>query len=279
MSPEALAALLEGVKSGQTSVPEALDKLRDLPFADLGFARADLLEAGLLRNPVLSLLFPLGPKQAEATLRFPIEVLWERPRRVKAAGIAVNRVAVGLEQFGLNLVADVKIGFVELALARDRAQLAQAAAKQFEEIQRITDARLRAGDISELEARTAAIDAARARQDAARAVFDVTVDLRVGSPTFGRWFGIDLTAENRRQIDIPPGFAHGFQALSESVEMQYKQTGFFVPSSEGTIAWNDADLAIPWPSSNPILSARDAKGSSLAEYLQAPAFRIDDPRL
>src|SRR6185436_951581 len=109
--------------------------------------------------------------------------------------------------------------------------------------------------------------------------FDVTVDLRVGSPTFGRWFGIDLTAENRRQIYIPPGFAHGFQALSESVEMQYKQTGFFVPSSEGTIAWNDADLAIPWPSSNPILSARDAKGSSLTEYLRAPAFRIDDPRL
>jgi cobalt-zinc-cadmium efflux system outer membrane protein len=146
-----------------------------LQLTDLGFARADLLEAGLLRNPVLSILFPLGPKQFEATLRFPIEVLWERPRRVAAAGIAVNRVAMGLEQFGLNLVADVKVGFVELALARDRAQLSEAAAQQLEEIQRITEARLRAGDISELEARTAAIDAARARQDAARAVFDVQI--------------------------------------------------------------------------------------------------------
>lgn len=144
-----------------------------LQLTDLGFARADLLEAGLLRNPVLSILFPLGVKQLEATLRFPIEVLWERPRRVAAAGIAVNRVATGLEQFGLNLIADVKIGFVELALARDRARLSEAAAKQLEEIQRITGARLRAGDISALEARTAAIDAARARQDAARAVFDV----------------------------------------------------------------------------------------------------------
>ena len=146
-----------------------------LQLTDLGFARADLLEAGLLRNPVLSLLFPLGPKQFEATLRFPIEVLWERPRRVATAGLAVNRVATGLEQFGLNLIADVKVGFVELALARDRAQLSEAAAKQFEEIQRITESRLRAGDISELEARTAAIDAARARQDAARAIFEVAI--------------------------------------------------------------------------------------------------------
>lgn len=142
-------------------------------LTDLGFARADLLEAGLLRNPVLSLLFPLGPKQFEATLRFPIEVLWERPRRVAAANLALNRVATGLEQYGLNLVADVKVAYVELALARDRAALAEAAATELEEIRKITDARLRAGDISELEVRSAAIDAARARQDAQRALFDV----------------------------------------------------------------------------------------------------------
>lgn len=142
-------------------------------LTDLGFARADLLEAGLLRNPVLSLLFPLGPKQFEATLRFPIEVLWERPRRVAAANLALVRVASGLEQHGLNLVADVKVAYVELVLARDRATLAEAAATQLDEIRTITDARLRAGDISELEARSATIDAARARQDAERARFDV----------------------------------------------------------------------------------------------------------
>lgn len=142
-------------------------------LTDLGFARADLLEAGLLRNPVLSLLFPLGPKQFEATLRFPIEVLWERPRRVAAANRALSRVAAGLEQYGLNLVADVKVAYVELALARDRAALADAAAAQLEAIRKITESRLRAGDISELEARSATIDAARARQDADRALFDV----------------------------------------------------------------------------------------------------------
>ena len=146
-----------------------------LQLTELGFARADLAEAGLLRNPVLSLLFPVGPKQLEATLRFPIEVLWERPRRVAAANLAVDRVAAGLEQFGLNLASDVRIGFIDLGLARDRLRLSAAAAAELEEIGRITDRRFRAGDISELEARTAAIDATRARQEAIRAQGDVTI--------------------------------------------------------------------------------------------------------
>ena len=144
-------------------------------LTELGFARADLLEAGLLRNPVLSLLFPLGPKQFEGTLRLPIEALWERPRRVAAARLALTRVAAGLEQYGLNLVADVKIAYVDLALARDRAELAEIAAAQLEAIRTIADSRLRAGDISDLEARSASIDAARARQDAHRARYDVAI--------------------------------------------------------------------------------------------------------
>lgn len=150
-----------------------------LQLTDLGFARADLLEAGLLRNPVLSLLFPVGPKQLEATLRFPIEVLWERPRRVAAATVAVDRVAASLEQHGLNLVADVKVAVIELALARDRAALLNTAAVQLEQIRDIARARLRAGDISALEARSAEIDAARARHDAERAAFET--DLRANA--------------------------------------------------------------------------------------------------
>ena len=144
-------------------------------LTDLGFARADLLEAGLLKNPVLSLLFPLGPTQLEATLRMPIEVLWERPHRVAAANLALNKVSAGLEQYGLNVIAEVKVAYADLALARDRAALASAAATQLEEMRRITESRLRAGDISELEARSATIDAARARQDAERAEFDATL--------------------------------------------------------------------------------------------------------
>jgi cobalt-zinc-cadmium efflux system outer membrane protein len=167
-------------------------------LAQLGFARADLLEAGLLRNPVLSLLFPWGPKQLEATLRWPIEALWERPRRVAAATLAVERVATGLEQNGLDLVSTVKISYADLALARDRAQLAEAAATELDQIRELTDSRLQAGDISELEARSAAIDAARARQEAARARLDVTLranDLR------GR-LGLGLEAMD---VTLPPG--------------------------------------------------------------------------
>lgn len=104
-------------------------------------------------------------------------------------------------------------------------------------------------------------------------IFDVAVDLRVGSPTFGRWFGVELTAGDKRQIYIPAGFAHGFQALTEFVEVQYRQTGFYTPPSEGTLAWNDPDVGIPWPIPDPTLSARDRKGMTLQQYLQKPAFR------
>jgi cobalt-zinc-cadmium efflux system outer membrane protein len=165
-------SLEEAVATALWNDPEFLVQL-----TDLGFARADLLEAGLLRNPVLSLLLPVGPKQLEATLRWPIEILWERPRRVAVARVASERVAAGLEQAGLDLVADVKTAFADLALAQERAALAAQAASELDQIDKLTQSRLSAGDIGELEARAAAIDAARANQEAARAGLDVTLRL------------------------------------------------------------------------------------------------------
>lgn len=108
-------------------------------------------------------------------------------------------------------------------------------------------------------------------------IFDVAVDLRVGSPTFGKWTAVELTADNKRQIYVPPGFAHGFQALTEAVEVQYKQTGFYTPSAEGTVAWNDPEIAVEWPLADPILSSRDLTGPSLQQYLRDPAFRFTEP--
>ena len=104
------------------------------------------------------------------------------------------------------------------------------------------------------------------------AILDVAVDLRVGSPTFGQWVGAELTAENMRQIWVPEGFAHGFATISEFAEVQYKCNGFYTPSSEGGIAWNDPDIAIEWPFVDPLLSGRDQHNISLEQYLQAPAF-------
>jgi dTDP-4-dehydrorhamnose 3,5-epimerase len=103
-------------------------------------------------------------------------------------------------------------------------------------------------------------------------IFDVAVDLRIGSPTFGKWFGIELTSENHTQLFIPIGFAHGFAALSEVCEVQYKQTGFYAPETEGGIIWNDPDIGIDWPFNNPILSTRDQSQMSLKQYRERPVF-------
>ncbi len=89
-------------------------------------------------------------------------------------------------------------------------------------------------------------------------IFDVAVDLRPGSPTFGRWFGIELSDEAPRQLYMAPGFAHGFCVLSPQADLHYKVSRFFDPSDEGGVVWNDPDLAIAWPMDKPRLSPRDA---------------------
>jgi dTDP-4-dehydrorhamnose 3,5-epimerase len=104
-------------------------------------------------------------------------------------------------------------------------------------------------------------------------ILDVAVDLRVSSPTFGKWFSIELTAANKTQLYVPVGFAHGFATVSDVAEVQYKQTEFYRPETEGGLAWNDPDLAIEWPFKEPILSKRDQNGLSLKEYLKNPAFK------
>jgi dTDP-4-dehydrorhamnose 3,5-epimerase len=97
-------------------------------------------------------------------------------------------------------------------------------------------------------------------------VFDVAVDIRPGSPTFGRWVGEVLSAENRRQLWIPAGFAHGFQVLSETAEFLYKTTDYYAPQYERCIRWDDPDLAIAWRIQGaPELSAKDRAGFSFAE--------------
>ena len=97
-------------------------------------------------------------------------------------------------------------------------------------------------------------------------IYDVAVDLRRSSPTFGRWVGFHLSAANRRMAWIPAGFAHGLLALSESAEVHYKMTEFWAPEHERVIAWNDPKIGIRWPlAGEPVLSPRDAKGAKFAE--------------
>jgi dTDP-4-dehydrorhamnose 3,5-epimerase len=96
-------------------------------------------------------------------------------------------------------------------------------------------------------------------------VFDVAVDIRRSSPAFGRWYGLILSAENRRQFYVPPGFAHGFEVLSDTVLFHYKCTGFYSPKDELAIRWNDAEIGIQWPIKEPLLSERDTKALRLSE--------------
>jgi dTDP-4-dehydrorhamnose 3,5-epimerase len=97
-------------------------------------------------------------------------------------------------------------------------------------------------------------------------VFDVAVDLRRNSPTFGKWAGTVLSAENKRQLWIPTGFAHGFLVLSESADFLYKTTDYYAPEHERSIIWNDPDIGIEWPlQGEPILAAKDRDGKRLRE--------------
>ena len=99
-------------------------------------------------------------------------------------------------------------------------------------------------------------------------IYDVAVDIRHSSPTFGRWFGLNLSGQQKNQLWIPPGFAHGFYVLSETAEIHYKATDYYAPQWERTLLWNDPALAICWPlieGQSPVLSPKDTAGKPLSE--------------
>ncbi len=98
------------------------------------------------------------------------------------------------------------------------------------------------------------------------AVFDVAVDIRKGSPTFGKWEGVELTEDNHKQMWVPTGFAHGFVVLSDSADFLYKTTEYYAPEHERCIAWNDPEIGIQWPlMSEPSLSSKDQQGMALRD--------------
>lgn len=103
-------------------------------------------------------------------------------------------------------------------------------------------------------------------------IFDVAVDLRAGSPTFGQWVSEVLGAEDHHQLLVPRGFAHGFQVVSETALVHYKVDDFYAPEHEAGIAWDDPDLGIPWPVPNPTLSGKDQRYPRLADLPAALRF-------
>ncbi|MEM9554330.1 MAG: dTDP-4-dehydrorhamnose 3,5-epimerase [Acidobacteriota bacterium] len=109
------------------------------------------------------------------------------------------------------------------------------------------------------------------------AIWDVAVDIRRGSPTFGLWVGYTLSADNFHQLYVPPGFLHGFCVLTDTAQVEYKCTDLYDPGHELGVAWNDPDLAIEWPIDDPILSAKDAAAPQLRELeAELPLYREAD---
>ena len=98
------------------------------------------------------------------------------------------------------------------------------------------------------------------------AVFDVAVDIRKGSPTFGEWVGVKLSADNFKRLMIPKGFAHGYATLTEDAEFQYKVDAYYAPDHDAGIIWNDPDIGVEWPASDPVLSEKDKTLPRLAEF-------------
>src|SRR5262249_48456309 len=105
-------------------------------------------------------------------------------------------------------------------------------------------------------------------------VLDMVVDIRLHSPTFGKWEAVKLSSENKLQFYIPPGFAHGFAVLSDMAMFHYKCTDFYSPKDEMTIRWNDPEIAIEWPLKDPIVSEKDTKGLLLKDVPRERLFDL-----
>jgi dTDP-4-dehydrorhamnose 3,5-epimerase len=104
-------------------------------------------------------------------------------------------------------------------------------------------------------------------------MWDVAVDIRVGSPTFGKWVGLELSEENKKMLWVPAGFAHGFCSLTDHCDVLYKCTTYYAPAYERGIAWNDPEIGIEWPISNPVLSRKDGAAPRLKDAAVLPRYR------
>ena len=239
--------------------------------SELGFARADLLDAGLLTNPVLSLLLPLGPKQFEATLRWPAEVLWERPRRVAAAHRAADVVAQRLVQSGLDLVLGVRTAYADLRLATDRQRLAGDRAAVLERTETLMAARVAAGDIATLDARPAQVDAASGRLEVDRVAQDVAVSrarlrLLAGLTEDGPAF--ELAAASEADVACAPPAARLREALIARPDVRAAELA--VEAAAARLGWEKSRILT-------LSAVLDANGQGRDGFEAGPGFDVSLP--
>jgi cobalt-zinc-cadmium efflux system outer membrane protein len=241
-------------------------------LADLGIARADLVEAGLLRNPVFSLLFPVGPKQLEWTLQFPLDALWQRPRRVAAAQLNAQAVGERLVWDALTLVAQARTVHADAVIADRRLQLTIEIADLAQRLEGITEARLRAGDISELEARSARSAASRV-QVVRRAVEHESHLARL---TLAATLGLDAMTDQLRPIsgDAVDSSACGTEAarledaLASRPDVRAAEIG--IEAAAGRARWERSRVLA-------LIGILDANGSGEEGFELGPGVGLDLP--
>ncbi len=240
-------------------------------LASLGVARADLIDAGMIRNPLLTLFLPMGPRQLEFTASLPIEALWQRGRRVDVARLDVERVAGGLVQNGLDLVRNVKLAFAELTLAEDRARLSLASAELRGRIAQIAEARLRAGDLSQLEVGTARVDARQAEEESLHANHQVKA-ARVALRT---WLGLERSEDTwTAALDAPE------PREATNVDASIKKALALRPDLRAAeIAIEAAGARLGWEKTKIIPNlAVSAKGSGVSgDMVVGPGFALEIP--
>jgi len=240
-------------------------------LTELGFARADLIEAGLLRNPMLSLLFPVGPKQLEATLSLPVDLLWQRPKRVAAAKLDAERVAENLVQHGLDLARDVMIAHAELALADERKNLAAENVRVQGEIANIAAARLRAGDISELEESASRLEALRAQEisvrrtqeaENAKARFTTLLGFSVRDTTF--------TLISTTKPELPSHTLAGLTKAAFASRPDLRAAELAIEAAGKRLGWERAKIFT-------LTGVLDANGAGKEGFEMGPGAQIEIP--
>ncbi len=237
----------------------------------LGFSRADLIEASLFTNPVFSIFFPVGPKLLEEKLNFPFDILWQRPRRISSAKLDAERISKNLVQNGLALIRDVQVVYADNLLSQEQTQLAKENMRLRAQMSEIAQARLRAGDISELEATAARVDSLIAEDSVERFATELNVLRNKLNVLLG--FGtIDRTFE----MIPPPIVSSPVAPMNELLEIAFAARPDLRAAE---IAIEAAGKRVGWERSKifNFIGIIDAKDKGEEHLTVGPGFQIEIP--
>lgn len=263
---------LDGPITSNQAVAIALwnNKTLQTDLAALGFAEADLVDAKLLRNPLLQILFPAGPKRFELFLSMPVELLWQRPKRIRLAEGSLHQLSEALVQNGLNLARDVKLAYADALLAEDRLRVASGSAELRGKIVEFSERRLRAGDIGQTEVQALRVEAQIAADQ--RELF--RDGRRVAQERLRGWLGLprlqsdlQLVAEDK-PVSLPPNLAE----VARQSRPDLRAAQLAIDAAKQRVAWEKSRWAV-------IAPGLSSKGSGTTPIHSSPALSAEIPIL